>query len=207
MNKNSSKITSKIIGSGAEAIITREKSIALKNRIKKNYRHEYIDSALRKSRTNKEYKILKSLEGKNVAPNILGVKDNVLSMEYIDGVQLKTILDKKPSLSKLIGKNLGILHKLDIIHGDLTTSNMILSGRGKNKKLLFIDFGLSFVSQRIEDKAVDIHVFKQALESKHYKVYDKAYIEFLKGYTPENKKEILERLNIVEQRGKYKEKT
>lgn len=77
----------------------------------------------------------------------------------------------------------------------------------KNGKLYFIDFGLSFFSNKIEDKAVDIHLFKQALESKHYKVYKTAYEFFLKAYNPLDKKKILERLEKVELRGRYKEKT
>ena len=137
-------------------------------------------------------------------------------MEYIDGTQLKKLLDKKPELGLMIGKNLSIIHDLNIIHGDLTTSNMILvendieeksTKSKKSPKLFFIDFGLSFNSTKIEDKAVDIHLFKQALESKHFRVYDKAYKAFLNGYIPKGKKEILERLEIVEQRGRYKEKT
>jgi TP53 regulating kinase-like protein len=124
-------------------------------------------------------------------------------MEHIDGVQVKKLLDKNPKLAGLIGKNLSIMHDLDIIHGDLTTSNMIL----RDNKLFFIDFGLSFSSARIEDKAVDIHLFKQALGSRHFRVAKKAYAYFFKNYNPKNKKEILERLSIVEQRGRYKEKS
>jgi Kae1-associated kinase Bud32 len=209
----------KLIGDGAEAIVTRNNSIVTKNRLKKSYRHKKIDSQLRKSRTNREFKILKSLEKLDIAPKVLDIKDSILQMEFIDGVQVKKLLDKDVSLAKLIGKNLSLMHNLNIIHGDLTTSNMILSNANSNvknssvkksskiKKLIFIDFGLSFISARVEDKAVDIHVFKQALESKHYKVYNKAYSEFIKGYNPKDKKEVLERLHIVEQRGRYKEKT
>ncbi|HYD03551.1 MAG TPA: KEOPS complex kinase/ATPase Bud32 [Alphaproteobacteria bacterium] len=201
------KVGKSIIGSGAEAIISKDSKIVTKDRIKKGYRHESIDSGLRKSRTNKEVKILKALETSGFVPRIMGVENNLIKMDFIDGIQLKKILDRDPKLAKLIGKNLAIMHDLNIIHGDLTTSNMILSGKGKNRKLFFIDFGLSFVNPRVEDKAVDIHVFKQALESKHYKIYNKAYSEFIKGYNPKNKKEVLERLNTVEQRGRYKEKT
>jgi len=200
----------KVLGSGAEATIylnesSSEKTVD-KERSKKNYRHEDIDAALRKTRTKKESKVLKDLEKYGFVPKILVQKDSNIVMEYIDGIQLKKLLDKTPLLAGLIGKNLTIMHDLDIIHGDLTTSNMILTGKGKSQKLFFIDFGLSFNSTRIEDKAVDVHLFKQALESKHYKVCDKAYKEFLKNYNPKGKKEILERLSVVEQRGRYKDK-
>jgi len=216
----------KILGAGAEATVYlddfKDNSIVVKERLKKNYRHEAIDLTLRKARTKKEAKILNSLESFGFAPKLIvqkkennnfteykesNVDEYNISMEYINGVQLKKILDKDIKLATLIGKNLTIMHDLNLIHGDLTTSNMILVGKAKSQKLFFIDFGLSFNSSKIEDKAVDIHLFKQALESKHFKVCDKAYKAFLEGYNPKFKKEILERLDTVEQRGRYKEKT
>jgi Kae1-associated kinase Bud32 len=197
----------KVLSAGAEATVYLDGNIVDKERSKKNYRHEDIDSALRKTRTRKEAKILKSLESSGFVPKLKEQKDHNLVMEYVDGVQVKKLLDKDPKLAALIGKNLEYMHDKNIIHGDLTTSNMILVGKGKSQKLFFIDFGLSYNSARIEDKAVDIHLFKQALESKHFRVYDKAYESFLKGYAPKDKKDILKRLETVEQRGRYKEKT
>lgn len=197
----------KMLGSGAEATVYLSDDAVDKERSRKSYRHEDIDAVLRKSRTRKEAKILKALEKSGFVPKLLEQKDNNIIMEYIDGIQLKRLLDKDPALASLIGKNLSYMHDKDIIHGDLTTSNMILSGKDKSQRLYFIDFGLSYNSTRIEDKAVDIHLFKQALESKHFKVNDKAYSYFLKGYNPKDKKDILARLETVEQRGRYKEKT
>jgi N6-L-threonylcarbamoyladenine synthase/protein kinase Bud32 len=204
----------KVLGTGAEATVYLNEALDStggktvdKERSKKSYRHEEIDAMLRKTRTRKESKILRDLAQSGFAPKLVEQKDHNILMEYIEGIQLKRLLDKKPELSVLIGKNLTVMHDKNIIHGDLTTSNMILAGKGKSQKLFFIDFGLSFNSTKIEDKAVDIHLFKQALESKHFRVYDKAYKYFLKGYTAEGKKEILERLEDVEQRGRYKEKT
>jgi Kae1-associated kinase Bud32 len=201
----------KILGSGAEATVYLNAANSVeKERIPKNYRHPDIDSTLRKLRTRKESKVLSDLSQFGFVPKLMTSKttpENSIEMEYVEGVQLKKLLDSNPSLARYIGKNLAQMHDKNIIHGDLTTSNMILSGKGKSEKLFFIDFGLSFNSRRIEDKAVDIHLFKQALESKHFKVFDKAYSEFLKGYNPIDKKEILERLEIVETRGRYKEKT
>ena len=102
---------------------------------------------------------------------------------------------------KKIGEMIAKMHDNDIIHGDLTTSNMIL----KNKEIFFIDFGLSFFSKKIEDKAVDIHLLHRALESKHYKVFDKAFKQILKGYkTVKDYDEVMERFNVVKSRGKNK---
>ncbi len=203
---------SKNISSGAEAIILLNADGNIeKSRIGKSYRIQYIDVSLRSSRTKKEAKIMQKLHKIIPVPKILKVTEYDLEMEHIDGIQLKKILDARPELAVLIGKNLALMHDNNIMHGDLTTSNMILKREGKDgtgpETLYFIDFGLSFVSTRIEDKAVDIHLFKQALESKHYRIFDKAYDEFLKGYSPKDKNAILERLRVVEERGRYKEKT
>ena len=76
------------------------------------------------------------------------------------------------------------------------------------KKVYFIDFGLSFFSEKAEDKAVDLHVLKEALESKHYETGGKAFKLVLDSYSKEakNSKDILERLDIVEKRGRYRAK-
>ena len=192
------------LSSGAESMIyLNDDNNIEKDRVVKGYRIKEIDDALRRSRTKKELRILKALaKMKFKVPRVIESTDTKIVMEYVDGVQLKKILDDSPSLAEPIGRNLQLMHESDIIHGDLTTSNMILKD-----EIYFIDFGLSFVSKRVEDKAVDIHLFKQALESRHYRVHDKAYDYFLKGYNPKNKKEILERLKAVESRGRYKERT
>lgn len=205
MNKKDK--VSKNISSGAEAIILLNADCNIeKSRIEKSYRIKDIDISLRSSRTKNEARIMQKLQKIIPVPKIINITEYNLEMEYIDGIQLKKILDARPELAVLIGKNLALMHDNNIIHGDLTTSNMILK-TDDGEKLYFIDFGLSFVSTRIEDKAVDIHLFKQALESKHYRVFEKAYKEFLKGYCPKSKNEILERLRVVEERGRYKEKT
>ncbi|EST09773.1 Protein kinase domain protein [Kalmanozyma brasiliensis GHG001] len=77
----------------------------------------------------------------------------------------------------LIGKQLAIMHEADIIHGDLTTSNMMLrpasaqSGASKvdlnHDEVVLIDFGLSSVSAFAEDKAVDLYVLERAFASTH----------------------------------------
>ncbi|RXW17144.1 hypothetical protein EST38_g8711 [Candolleomyces aberdarensis] len=76
-------------------------------------------------------------------------------------------------LMELIGVELAKLHKADIIHGDLTTSNMMLrhpstfQSPGCPTELVLIDFGLSFVSTLVEDKAVDLYVLERAFASTH----------------------------------------
>ena len=111
--------------------------------------------------------------------------------------------DNCERLSKDIGQKIAILHNNEIIHGDLTTSNMIF-----NKEIYFIDFGLGYFSQKIEDKAVDLHLLKEALESKHSKIWEKCYKHALDEYSKKANKsrEVIKRIKVVEKRGRYKGK-
>jgi Kae1-associated kinase Bud32 len=130
-----------------------------------------------------------------------------LVIEKIDGKLLKEAFDKNyVKFSEEIGEQIAIMHNNSIIHGDLTTSNMILNK--KADKVYFIDFGLSFFSDKFEDKAVDLHLLKEALESKHYKVWQAAFKIVLNSYEKEAKdsKTILNRLKAVEKRGRYRAK-
>ncbi len=202
-------MTVNIIGRGAEAVLYLRNGKLVKERIPKSYRLKEIDDALRKSRTRSEGKLLKKLEG--IAPLVHDIDDVHMSivMEFLDGNLLRNTLDsiskgEQKSIMHEIGRIVGVIHNKDIIHGDLTTSNMI----EKNGKVFFIDFGLGFISTKVEDKAVDLHVLRQALESKHYKHADDCYEWFLEGYKHwEGSADVLLRLNKVERRGRYKLKT
>ncbi|KAJ3303243.1 TP53 regulating kinase [Kappamyces sp. JEL0829] len=77
--------------------------------------------------------------------------------------------EDRPALKDLawiashIGQGLARIHDVDIIHGDLTTSNLMLDG----DRVVWIDFGLSFVSTMAEDKGVDLYVLERAIHSTH----------------------------------------
>lgn len=188
-----------ILGRGAEAVLEREGDTVIKHRIPKAYRHPTIDAALRKSRTKREAKVLSKLP--IPGPKLISTDGKErITMSYLEGDPLVAILDREPALAKEIGERVAAMHDADIIHGDLTTSNMIMHQGSTH----LIDFGLSFFSTRLEDRAVDIHLFKQALDSKHYAVAEKAFALFLEGYQPQNRQAILERFAIVERRGRHK---
>lgn len=199
----------KKIGAGAEAIICLDKDIVIKDRIKKGYRLNQIDEKLRKFRTRREAKVLEKLHSIGFPIPKLILSDDkkmLIKMEFLKGKKLRDALDNTNcvKLCKELGKKIAILHKNSIIHGDLTTSNMIL-----NKEIYFIDFGLSFFSDKIEDKAVDLHLLKQALESKHHKIFENAFKAVLSGYKIKNPDYdiIIKRLEKVESRGRYKGKS
>ena len=192
-----------LIAQGAEAKIYKRGGSLVKERFAKNYRISELDISLRESRTKREGVILKKIP--QYSPALIRVDKTSLELAFIEGTIMKDALDEKPSLAEQIGVILAELHKQDIIHGDVTTSNMILT---PEQKVVFIDFGLSSISKRIEDKAVDIHLFRQALESKHALIWENAFIHFLAGYRETNpdSEEIFERLAIVESRGRNKQK-
>jgi len=194
----------RVLSQGAEAIIYQENDKVIKKRVKKSYRIPELDEKIRKSRTRGEAKLLKK------ASEIIAIPGNIkenekkkeISMDFIDGIKLSDELDNFPleeqkNILKEIGKAIAKLHDANIIHGDLTTSNMIF----KNSEIFFIDFGLGFISSKLEDKAVDIHVLKEALEARHFNHWKELFKEFEKAYS---KKDVLERLKAVEKRGRYK---
>ena len=156
----------KLISQGAEAHIYLDGKQVVKQRVAKEYRIEAIDLPLRRLRTRSEAKLLQKAEG--FAPKVFTVDDKkmVIAMEHLKGDLLKDILDalseqdRKLILIQL-GKHIAALHGKDIVHGDLTTSNVIVV----RQQPYLIDFGLGFVSPKIEDKAVDLHLLKQALAS------------------------------------------
>jgi len=192
---------------GAEANIYRQGNLILKERVKKQYRHEKIDMLIRKKTTRFESRLLEKASKIIPVPKIINVdeKNMLISMEYIDGEKLRDcfdFVDKKEVCIK-IGTQVAKLHDNNIIHGDLTTSNMIV----KEGNIFFIDFGLGYISTRIEDKAVDLHLLKRALDSKHYKDAEKCFNLVLKGYQKSKDYNlIMDRFEKVEKRGRYKRK-
>ncbi len=192
----------KLIAQGAEAKIFKKKASILKERIKKSYRLPQIDQRLRKTRTRSEAKILRKA-GKIInVPKVLSVDDKKmrLELEHINGVKVRDLLDRdneklKRKVCRDIGKSIKKLHQNDIIHGDLTTSNMIW-----NDKLYLIDFGLGKISIRLEDKAVDIHLLKECFKSKHHVHWVTYWNEFKKAY---NQEKVFSQLERVEARARY----
>ena len=196
-----------IIDSGAEAIIKKENDDVVKERITKDYRIKEVDEKLRKRRTRREAKVLDKLSQLGFpSPRLKDFCDRsmTIQMDHVNGSKLRDVLYKDPlGLGREIGRKVGTMHNNDIVHGDLTTSNMIL-----DNEIKFIDFGLSMFSNKVEDKAVDLHLLDRALESKHYKIH-KACMNFvIKGYktTYKNHKEVLNRLEKVQARGRNKHK-
>ena len=195
------------LAKGAEAIISLKDNQILKNRISKSYRLPELDIKLRTKRTKSEAKIINKLQNIIPVPKIINLdkENNQIIMQYIPGKKLSEHLEKlnHQEIAEKIAENLTKLHNQNIIHGDLTTSNMILH----NNKIYFIDFGLGFHSKKVEDKAVDLHLIKQALEAKHHTIAEETFKTIIRNYKPEQSKLIIERIQIIEKRGRYKGKS
>jgi len=200
-----------IIARGAEAVLYvgewEGQKVLVKERIKKNYRIEQIDTTIRKTRTKKEIKLLTEARKVSVpTPKILQTEENKIIMEFIDGERIKELLNKsdEKTVEKIceeMGKSIGKLHAHDIIHGDLTTSNMVL----KDNKIFFIDFSLGDFSKRVEDKGVDLNLLQEALKSTHYKILNLCWRNIVKGYKQEYKdaEQVLKKVEEIEKRARY----
>ena len=195
----------KIIAVGSEAVVYEKNKIIIKRRVRKNYRIREIDEKLRKKRSKAEFKIMRFLyeSGLKVPRPLKYIEEKKeIWMEKIEGKRLAeefSVYDARDA-----GIAVAEMHNLGIIHGDLTTANIIKM----DKKLYIIDFGLSYHSSKDEDFASDIFLFKNALKSKHNDLYKEAYYSFLHSYKSKIRKEfkgIDTHLKDIEERRRYNE--
>jgi TP53 regulating kinase-like protein len=130
-------------------------------------------------------------------------------MELIRGKQIKHILhnqsrEERADLCRRIGELVAKLHSHNIIHGDLTTSNFILSNENR---LFLIDFGLAERQIEIETKGVDLHLMKRGLQSTHNQIAQECFRNVLIGYSKyigqSFTKVILKKIGEIERRGRY----
>ncbi len=193
-----------VIKRGAEAVLYRDGDRVVKVRVKKGYRHPLLDERIRRYRTRREARLLSKARAIGInAPRVIEVDEEryTVVMEYIEGVQLKKALNRQSlHLMEEAGRMVGALHRYNLVHGDLTTSNFIL----KDRELYLIDFGLGEVSTSIEDKAVDLVCFKKSYFATHSDIPE-GWELFLRGYTsafPDAEK-VLRRMEEVERRARY----
>jgi len=198
---------------GAESRISLDifdgQEVIVKERIAKGYRIKQLDEELRKLRTRKEIKLLTEVRKLGIpTPKILHVdeKNHKIVMEFINGDRLKEYLNsicpnEVKSICLKLGKQIGKLHSNNIVHGDLTTSNMILKG----DEIYFIDPSLGEFTQRIEEKGVDVKLLKEAIKATHFKIFDEVWNSILLGYRMVYKEAdlVLNQLKEIEKRARY----
>ena len=201
----------KLINRGAEADVYStmwdKKKAILKIRKTKSYRNSLLDQKIRKQRTSRESQIISQVKSFGISTPLIYFMDiNKCSilMQYIDG---KIVRDLKGNdivkVCSEIGQIVGTMHKNGIMHGDLTTSNFLLD----KKKLFLIDFGLASRTEKPDDHAVDLRLFKEILNSAHAEVMEKSWKNFQKGYSKavgmKYSKKILNLVAVIESRGRY----
>lgn len=193
-----------MLDNGAEAVVYLEegpdgKKMLIKERVPKAYRHKEIDEKIRTERNRTEARLLSEARRSGVStPIIYDVEDFKLKMQYIDGVPIKYLIT--PELSEKVGELIGKLHSSGIIHGDLTTSNLLLAG----KRLYLLDFGLAYFDKSVEARGVDVHVLFQTFESTH-RAHEALIEAFKKGYqsTFIDSENVLQRVEEIKKRARY----
>ncbi len=146
--------------------------VVVKRRVRRAYRHEQLDASIRKERTIKEASAIRDakIAGARL-PSILGldIERSTIIMTFIDGVVARDTIDtmsnaRRVSLLEELGRQVGFLHSAGIMHGDLTTSNIILPDDGKP---FMIDFGMARKSTDHEDHGSDLHLLQRSLIATH----------------------------------------
>jgi len=196
-----------IIAKGAEATISLSGDVVTKDRIAKGYRIPQLDEALREKRNRTEAALMREARRRGVlVPQILEETDFSIRMEFLEGDRVKDIINEHNciGISATIAETVARLHNGGIIHGDLTTSNVIIKG----SDIYFIDFGLGCFSSRAEDKATDLHLLHEALESTHFDILEKAWSTVLAAYKNASggNWKVIKTLAEIEKRGRYRER-
>ena len=207
-------IKEEIIYQGAEAKICKSKymkfEVIKKRRINKSYRIKEIDNRLIFYRTKEESKLMTEARKYGVSVPIIFDIDTVkgiITMEYLKGKRIKDILNdltekERVRICRMIGESIAKLHNNDIIHGDITTSNMIY----QDDRIHFIDFGLGEKNSEIEAKGVDLHVLMEAIESTHSR-YSNCFNYVLEGYKSNLKDDadlVIKKIAEIVKRGRYR---
>ncbi len=190
------------------------RKVISKVRIPKRYRPEALDRRIRSYRTVHEPQLMHEAKAAGVPTPLIyqvNVPEASITMQYIEGAQMKQYLNKatkaeRKQLCLRIGELVGKLHKEGLIHGDLTTSNMILSPEGK---IFFVDFGLGEKNIEVEAKGVDLHLLKRALQSTHFGFWEECFEAVLAGYNSILGDDLAEKVYLkiseIERRGRYVE--
>ena len=201
----------KLLKKGAEGDIFltswNKKKAILKARKKKNYRNSSLDQRIRKQRTIRECEIISEVKSFGISTPLIynmDTKNCTIMMQHIVGTLVNELSESKLIKScKEIGNIVGTMHKNGIMHGDLTTSNFIVS----NGRIFVLDFGLANKTNKPEDHAVDLRLLKEILNSAHAKIMDKAWSNFLKGYKsavgPTRFSKVTNLVKVIESRGRY----
>lgn len=178
----------------------------VKRRMRKSYRIEQIDEALRSKRTKNEARIIGLVSNLGIcAPKVLMVDRYDILMSRIEGRMLSDVLDSKTKSKMLaktfsvLGNYAAILHNNNIVHGDYTPANVVVD---ESSIVYLIDFGLSEITASVEEKALDLLLMKRSVGKEFFEPFMQVYRKNCK-----EAKLILARLGEIEKRGRYNTRT
>lgn len=215
-----------LISQGAEGKVYKtlfhDRLVIVKERLHKRYRAPELDRKLTRQRLLQEARCMVKCRKAGVrTPSIYMIDTNCMYIELIEGSTLKQLLYDSKKLSncyhtdsiiwaKQIGAAIALMHDIDVIHGDLTTSNIMINtiktDNGVNFEAVLIDFGLGMMQANAEDKAVDLYVLERAFISTH-PGSESIVSLILEEYTKAAKKgaAVLQKLDAVRLRGRKRE--
>lgn len=197
---------------GAEAELRRTEFLGRpaveKHRIPKAYRLGALDEDLRRARIRMEAKLMAEARSAGVSVPILydiDLVENRIVMEFVEGPTAKEVLegggDRAIRVAREIGQVVGRLHRTGIVHGDLTTSNMIVRGGG----IVMIDFSLGGKEEGIEARGVDLHLLREALTSTHRNAttYYREVVRAYRAIMGRSADPVIAKVKEIESRGRY----
>jgi TP53 regulating kinase-like protein/N6-L-threonylcarbamoyladenine synthase/protein kinase Bud32 len=200
------------VAKGAEAEIYAASFLGrdalVKVRSPKRYRVRELDSGIRTSRTKNEARLMREARRAGVrTPMIYDIDlgESSITMENVKGTKIKDALDLDPAsaaeLCRKIGSTVADLHNSLICHGDLTTSNMILTEDGR---ICLIDLSMGKTNAELEDLGVDMHLLKRAFLSAHPGLTENFH-ELMDSYVAakHEPERLLKKMEEINNRGRY----
>ncbi|XP_014675913.1 PREDICTED: TP53-regulating kinase-like [Priapulus caudatus] len=191
----------------------------VKERFPKTYRHPALDASLTRERMKAELRAIAKCRQIGVRVPVIYFVDEQKSSIYMEHIQnsntVRDFIQKVqagsgdaqrllvPLMAK-VGAIIGTLHSNNLIHGDLTTSNMLLLEPAADANIILIDFGLSYVEASAEDKGVDLYVLERAFLSTHPNS-EELFAHIISAYQEANKKglrEVMSKFEEVRLRGR-----
>ncbi|CAL1279479.1 unnamed protein product [Larinioides sclopetarius] len=220
-----------LISQGSEAKVYKGQFLGkpsiLKERFVKKYRHPELDKSLTCERIRAEVRALNKCHEAGIkCPAVYfadiesrciilqEITNSITVKEYLKSIlgnQGSTEINTSSSLAQKIGSSIAKMHKNELVHGDITTSNMLLKSdklnefsSAENFEVYFIDFGLAKRDVVAEDKAIDLYVLERVISSSHPNS-DKFYTAILSEYMRvlgNQSKAVADKLEEVRARGR-----
>ncbi len=197
---------------GAEAVITGTtylgREAVVKHRPPKTYRLPELDSHIRSSRTRNEARIMHEARAAGVrTPCIydIDLRECRIVMERVRGTMVRDALRSHPEradgICRMVGLTVARLHSARICHGDLTTSNMVLTDDGD---VCLIDMSMGCTRAETEDMGVDLRLLERAFASAHVGLegsFDVLMETYYSGIP--NPREVRRKVEDIRNRGRY----